>query len=68
MLADMDVQGANTMIKFRDEDPEIRKLFQKELQRNGSPLGMPPHEELVALEKEADEVSGGMLQIVGEQR
>ena len=68
MLANVDTQGANTMIKFRDEDPEIRKLFQKELQRTGAPLGMPPLEELVALEKEADEVSGGMLQNVGEQR
>ena len=64
MLADVDTQGPTYMINFRDEDPEIRERFEADLKRNGAPLQMPPLEELVALEKEADEVSGGMLQHV----
>ena len=64
MLASMDRQGGSLMIKFRDEDPEIRRMFEEDLKRTGAPLNMPSVEELVALEKEADETSGGMLQQV----
>jgi len=62
MLANRGMQGSSYMINFKDEDPEIRERFEAELKRNGSPLQMPPLEELVALEKEAEKVSGGMLQ------
>ncbi len=57
------------MIRYSEEDPEIRKMFEADLKRHGAPLRMPPLEELVKLEKEAESLSGGMLQnIPGEPR
>ena len=47
------------MIKYREEDGEIRRRFEADLNRNGAPLKLPPLEELVALEREAEKVSGG---------
>jgi len=52
------------MIKYREEDGEIRKRFEADLKRNGATLKMPPLEELIALEREAEKESGGMLQNV----
>ena len=62
MLADIRNKGGRYMIRYREEDAEIRRRFEADLNRNGAPLKMPPLEELVALEREAEKVSGGMLQ------
>lgn len=46
-VADIATQGKNYMIKYSEEDVEVRKTFEADLRRNGAPLKMPPLEELV---------------------
>ena len=43
--------GTNTMILFRDEDPYVRDLFEKELAAKGAKIAMPSREELSKLEQ-----------------
>ena len=50
--------GGSTRIQFREEDPYLRNLFEKELAKQGATIQMPSHEELVRLEEEA---GGGFL-------
>ncbi len=50
--------GASTRIQFREEDPYVRNLFEKELAKQGATIQMPSQEELIRLEEEA---GGGFL-------
>jgi quercetin dioxygenase-like cupin family protein len=50
--------GEDTQISFADEDPYVRELFEKELQKTGKKIIMPSREELIKLEKQ--EKSGRM--------
>jgi quercetin dioxygenase-like cupin family protein len=52
--------GANTRIQFREEDPYVRNLFEKELAKKGATIQMPSQEELIRLEEEA---GGGFLMV-----
>ena len=44
--------GEDRMILFKDEDPHVRELFEKELAKTGAKIIMPSHEELIKLEKD----------------
>lgn len=57
-------EAGGYMIKFREQDPLIEAEFGTELRSRGATLHMPSKEELIALEKEAEELTGGMLQQV----
>ena len=57
-------EQARVQIMYANEDPYVRKMFEKELAKHGAKIEMPPHEELVRLEEE----SGGeyiMYEAVG---
>jgi len=43
--------GTNTMILFKDEDPYVRDLFEKELAAKGAKIAMPSREELSKMEQ-----------------
>jgi quercetin dioxygenase-like cupin family protein len=42
--------GERHMILFKDEDPYVRQLFEKELAKTGKKIIMPPVEELIKME------------------
>jgi len=46
-------EDAGHMILFRDEDPYVRQLFEKEVAKVGAKVLMPSMKELIALEKES---------------
>jgi len=64
MLAKTRREESGYMIRYGEEDPEIRKMFEADLKRNGGSLKMPSIKELAALEEQAERESGGMLQMV----
>jgi len=43
--------GDTRMVLFKDEDPHVRQLFEKELAQKGAKMIMPPMKELIAMEK-----------------
>jgi quercetin dioxygenase-like cupin family protein len=54
-------QGEGHMILFRDEDPYVRQLFEKEMARIGAKVVMPPAKELMALEADCKSDQSGAL-------
>ena len=54
-------QGAGHLILYRDEDPYVRQLFDKEIAEAGAEAIMPPMSELIALEQECQSDQTGAL-------
>lgn len=59
-------ESSSYMIRYGEEDPKIREMFEADLKRNGSPINMPSREKLAELEEKAEKEDGGMLQNVSE--
>ncbi len=66
MQSNLNQKRRGYMIRYGEEDPKIREMFEADLKLNGAPLSMPSRERLAALEKRAEEESGGMLQNIAE--
>ena len=47
------LKSGNTQLSFKDEDPYVRELLEKEMTDRGGEIAMPPREELIRLEEEA---------------
>ncbi|MBI4483899.1 MAG: cupin domain-containing protein [Acidobacteria bacterium] len=54
----MEYGGDTVLLKFADEDPQIRKQFEEELAKHGAKMQMPPRDELIRLEKESAKLTG----------
>jgi len=37
----LDIKGGGNTIKYRDEDPHIRKMFEEQLAKEGAAFNMP---------------------------
>ncbi|MBI4483106.1 MAG: cupin domain-containing protein [Acidobacteria bacterium] len=46
-------------VNYREEDPKIREIFEEEVRKNGATLRMPPREELLEMEREAERLREG---------
>ncbi len=47
------LKSGNTQLSFKDEDPYVRELLEKEMTDRGGEIAMPPRAELIRLEEEA---------------
>ncbi len=47
--------GDRHMILWREEEPQVRKQFEKELSEHGARIQMPPHDQLIKMEEEEEE-------------